>query len=153
MNEKNNKLKKITNTLRCCKAEFYIETLIGILLFTMVLVIGMAVVPVIINKIRIDYAADEIARYVALSGNCDVSESSIQKIIDTYDISYDEIEIKPDTPEAYNETRIQLSDGFSVRVNHPMTISFGGFAYSFNINITSIARGRSEVYWKDLDEP
>lgn len=143
----------IKNVLKDKTGEFYIETLIGIFVFIFVLMVGVAITPIIINKIKIDYAADEIARYVALTGNSDVSASSIQSIIDTYHIDYSNISIAADVSEAAGETRIQLADGFSVTVNQPMQINFGGYSYGFTINITSVARGRSEVYWKALDNP
>jgi len=103
---------KIKNVLKDKTGEFYIETLIGIFVFIFVLMVGIAITPIIINKIKIDYAADEIARYVALTGNSDVSANSIQSIIDTYHIDYSNISIEADVPEAAGETRIQLADGF-----------------------------------------
>ncbi|MDE5577743.1 MAG: DUF4320 family protein [Oscillospiraceae bacterium] len=144
---------KIKNAFSDKTGDFYIQTLIGILIFMFVLMIGIAVTPIIINKIRIDYAADEIARYVALTGDSDISASSIQQIINTYNIDYSNVVIAADKPESGGETRIQLADGFSVTVNQPMQINFGGLSHSFTVNIISVARGRSEVYWKALDEP
>ena len=144
---------KIRNVLCDKTGEFYIQTLIGILIFMFVLVIGIAITPVMLAKIKMDYAADEIARYVALTGDSNISTVSIQGIIDTYNINDSDIIITADIPEAEGETRIQLADGFSETVNQPMQINFGGFNHGFTITITSVARGRSEVYWKALDEP
>lgn len=145
-----NKLKKIFSDN---SGEFYIQTLIGILIFMTVLMIGIAVTPVMLRKIKIDYAADEIARYISLSGDSNVNADDIQGIIDTYNIDYSNVTITADVPEQAGETRIQLSDGFSVTIIQPIQVSFGGFDRHFTVNITSVARGRSEVYWKELDSP
>lgn len=145
-----NKLKKYFSD---SSGEFYIQTLIGILIFMTVLMIGIAITPIMLRKIKIDYAADEIARYISLSGDSNVNAADIQGIIDTYNIDYLNVSITADVPEQAGETRIQLSDGFSVIINQPMQVSFGGFDYDFTVNITSVARGRSEVYWKELDHP
>lgn len=157
MNKMNKNLKiMITELLEKFKsknADFYIQTLIGILIFIFVLIIGITIVPVMISKIRVDYAADEIARYVALTGDTNVPSSSIQNILDTYNLDISEINIVADNPESGGETRVQLSDGFSVTVNHPVSVNFGGFGYAFNVDVRSVSRGRSEIYWQALDEP
>lgn len=134
-------------------AEFYIETLIGILLFVTVLTIGITLTPVIINKIKTDYAADEIARFVSLTGDSDIDPDEISNILAAYDLDLKNITVTADAPNEDGETRIQLCDGFSVKVIRPVNITFGGFAYSFTVDITSVSRGRSEVYWKALDLP
>lgn len=154
----NNKLKIILHEK---KAEFYIQTLIGILIFMFVFMIGVAVTPVMIGKIKIDYAADEIARYIALTGQSRITADSgdtsgatfIGDIIDTYNIDISNIVVSTDVAEAAGETRIQLSNGFAVRIDQPMSVDFGGFDYTMNIVVSSTARGRSEVYWKALDNP
>ncbi len=146
-------ISKIKRCFSDNSGEFYIQTLIGIFIFMLVLMIGIALTPIVLKKIKIDYAADEIARYVSLTGDSDIEEEEIQGIIKTYDIDYSNITIAADKPEPEDETRIQLSDGFSVTVDQPMQISFGGLHHSFSVTITSVARGRSEVYWKELDRP
>lgn len=150
MGKGKSKLKKL---LTDRSADFYIETLIGILLFVTVLMIGITLTPVIIKKIKTDYAADEIARYISLTGDSDIGADDISNILAAYDLDISDITVTADSPEADGDTRIQLSDGFSVKVIRPVNISFGGSAYSFTVDITSISRGRSEVYWKALDSP
>lgn len=144
------KLKKL---LTDRSADFYIETLIGILLFVTVLSIGITITPVIISKIKTDYAADEIARYISLTGDTDIGADDISNILAAYGLNISDITVTADDPEENGDTRIQLSEGFSVKVLHPVSVSFGGFAYSFTVDITSVSRGRSEVYWKALDSP
>ena len=150
MGKVRSKLKKL---LTDRSADFYIETLIGILLFVLVLMVGITITPVIIKKIKTDYAADEIARYISLTGDSDIGADDISNILAAYDLDISDITVTADVPEADGDTRIQLSDGFSVKVIRPVNISFGGFAYSFTVDITSVSRGRSEVYWKALDSP
>lgn len=150
MGKVRSKLKKL---LTDRSADFYIETLIGILLFVLVLMVGITITPVIIKKIKTDYAADEIARYISLTGDSDIGADDISNILAAYDLDISDITVTADVPEAVGDTRIQLSDGFSVKVIRPVNISFGGFAYSFTVDITSVSRGRSEVYWKALDSP
>ncbi len=144
---------RIAKKLKSRSADFYIQTLLGILIFILVLFIGMTLMPVMVGKIRVDYAADEIARYVALSGDTNIPQSSLNKILDTYKIPLSNVQIVADEPEPSGVTLVQLSDGFSVTVNNPVVLNFGGFSYSFSVNVSSIARGRSEVYWQSLDRP
>lgn len=146
-------MNKIKRKLSEKKADMYIQTLISILLIMIVLMIGLAVVPAITEKIRIDFAADEIARYIALAGDSDINNTSVEEIADTYGIAMSEISVETDVAEAAGETRIQLSDGFTVTIIHPIKITFGGFIYTMELDINSVSRGRSEVYWKALDEP
>lgn len=146
-------IKKIKIHLSDNSGEFYIQTLIGIFIILIILMIGFALTPVMLGKIKTDYAADEIARYVSLTGDSNIREDDIQGIIDAYNIKFSDVKITADSPKGVGETRIQLADGFSVTIIHPMTVSLGGSARSFTVNITSSARGRSEVYWKELDEP
>lgn len=131
----------------------YIDTVISVFVVLFILALVMAILPVFIKKYHLDMMADEISRCVAVFGA--TSGVDIEELERDYGIELDSwsIEIDDDartlaSPEG--GSKIQLADGFTVTIVAHQTVGVGGILANIDIPITSVAKGRSEVYWKEL---
>lgn len=145
--------KRLLSRVRGNRGEMYIDTVISVFVILFILALVMALLPVFMKKYNLDMMANEISRFIAVSGT--TSSVNIDELEEDYGIELDEwnIEIAADArtaPAADGGTMIQLADSFTVTIVARQTIGVGGMLADINIPITSVAKGRSEVYWKEL---
>ena len=141
------------------KGEAYIDTLINIFVVMVFIVIIIITLPVFIKKYHLDMYTNQIATFIAVSGgtqNIDPVQYAVEMGLD---IDEDDIDIeiaddavkKVNTAEDY--TRIQLTGRYTVTVKTTAYIGLGGVVGDLPIELTSVAQGRSEVFWKDMEKP
>lgn len=135
------------------RGEMYIDTIISVFVILVVLALVMALLPVFMKKYNLDMMANEISRFIAVSGS--TSSFNIDELEEDYGIELDSwnIEIAADArtaPSPDGGTKIQLADAFTVTIVMRQNIGVGGIVGDINIPITAVAKGRSEVYWKEL---
>lgn len=141
------------------KGEAYIDTLINIFVVMVFIVIIIITLPVFIKKYHLDMYTNQIATFIAVSGgtqNIDPAQYAVEMGLD---IDEDDIDIeiaddavkKVNTAEDY--TRIQLTGRYTVTVKTTAYIGLGGVVGDLPIELISVAQGRSEVFWKDMEKP
>lgn len=143
---------KRARRLADCRGEMYIDTLVSIMIIMMILALVLSLFPVFMQKYQLDMAAEDVARMISVSG--DTSTVDIDRIAQDYNISLDSCEILIDsdarTIASGDGVKIQLSDGFKVTLVTHRTVGVGGMLSDIDIDLVSAARGRSEVYWKEI---
>ncbi len=146
----NKQLKRILNN----KGEMYIDTIISVFVIMIVLAMVMTLIPVFMHKYQLDMAATEIARMISVSGQ--TAAVDVDDILADYNLSVDSYDIVIDADATTGissdgtGTIIQLADGFTVTLVTHRTVGVGGVLNNIDIPLTSTAKGRSEVYWKQL---
>ncbi len=136
------------------KGDAYIDTLISIFVIIIFLAVIIIVLPVFIKKFHLDMFADQVSSFIAVSGGTE--NLDVEKLAEEMGVSLDsyEIVVSPETvclPDADNPERIQLTGLYTVNVYSTAYIGLGGIVDSIPIELSSSARGRSEVYWKDME--
>lgn len=147
-------MKKRLRELFSKKGEAYIDTLISVLVIIIFIAVIIIVIPIFIRKYHLDMFADQVSSFIAVSGGTESLD--IEKLADEMNISLDryEIVVAEDTvckPNVDNPERIQLTGMYTVNVYTTAYIGLGGVVDSIPIELSSSARGRSEVYWKDME--
>ncbi len=139
------------------KGEAYIDTLINIFIVMVFIVIIIITLPVFIKKYHLDMYTNQISTFIAVSGgteNIDPEQYALEMGIDLDDIDItiaDDAVTKENIAEDY--VRIQLTGRYTVTVKTTAYIGLGGVVGDLPIELTSVAQGRSEVFWKDMEEP
>lgn len=135
----------------------YIDTIISIFVIMAVIAMALTLLPLFIQKYLLDMAAEDIARMISVSGQ--TSAIDVDAITADYGIVLDDVVITIDDtartallPDGSGK-KIQLSDGFKVTLTSHRTVGIGGIVSDIDVPLTSAARGRSEVYWKELAAP
>lgn len=145
-------LKKRASALLSCRGEMYIDTMVSVMIILLVLAMVLSFFPVFMQKYQLDMAAEDIARMISVSG--ETGNVDIERIAQEYNISLDSYDIVVDdearTAASGTGVKIQLSDGFKVVLSTHRTVGVGGILNNINIGLGSVARGRSEVYWKEI---
>ncbi len=146
-------LKRLLSRVRGNRGEMYIDTIISVFVILFVLALVMALLPIFMKKYNLDMMANEISRFIAVSGT--TSSFDIDELEEDYGIELDSwnIEISEDARTALapdGGTMIQLADDFTVTIVTHQNVGVGGILADMDIPITSVAKGRSEVYWKEL---
>ena len=145
-------LKKRAGALLGCRGEMYIDTMVSVMIILLVLAMVLSFFPVFMQKYQLDMAAEDIARMISVSG--ETGNVDIERIAQEYNISLDSYDIVVDdearTAVSGTGVKIQLSDGFKVVLSTHRTVGVGGILNNINIGLGSVARGRSEVYWKEI---
>lgn len=131
----------------------YIDTVISVFVVLFILAFVMAILPIFIKKYHLDMMANEISRCIAIFGA--TSGIDIEELEQDYGIELDSWNIEIDDDARTDASpdggvRIQLADGFTVTIVSHQTVGIGGILANIDIPITSVAKGRSEVYWKEL---
>lgn len=143
--------RKLSVLLRA-RGEAYIDTVIGVFVIMVFLALTMAFLPVFMQKYQLDMAAEDIARGISVSGF--ITEQDAASLSEEYGLMIDRIEITPASDARIMTTdsgkRIQLSDSFTVTLYSHREVGVGGLTGPSEIDISSTAKGRSEVYWKEL---
>ncbi len=132
--------------------EMYIDTLISVFVIMVFMALVMAFLPVFMKKYQLDMAAQDIARGIAVSGMIIPQDAS--ELSDEYGLEIDHVEIVPAadarTLTVANGQIIQLSDSFTVTIYSHADVGVGGIISSTELNLSSTAKGRSEVFWKEI---
>ena len=139
-------------SLLSCRGEMYIDTMVSVLIILLVLAMVLSFFPVFMQKYQLEMAAEDIARMISVCGETDTVD--IERIAQDYNISLDSYDVVIDTDARTIPSgagmKIQLSDGFKVVLSTHRTVGIGGVLNSIDIGLGSVARGRSEVYWKEI---
>lgn len=146
-------LKRLLSRVKSNRGEMYIDTIISVFVILVILAMVMALLPVFMKKYNLDMMANEISRFIAVSGN--TSGIDIDELEEDYGIDLDawNIDIADDARTAPMDdggTKIQLADDFTVTIVTHQNVGVGGIIANIQIPLTSVAKGRSEVYWKEL---
>ena len=127
------------------KGEGYIDIVVMVLVFSLMIAFVLKLYPVFIEKDNLNKFASEIVREVEVKGELgssvysrkDVLEKSLGKIDD----------IQWNNKYISGTKKIQLGDSIEVIVKKQVNIGFFDFG-SFPITLQSKDSGYSEVYWK-----
>lgn len=139
------------------KGEAYIDTLINIFIVMIFIAIIIITLPVFIKKYHLDMYTNQISTFIAVSGgtqNIAPEQYAVEMGIALDDIEIvaaDDAVVEKNTTEDY--MRIQLTGRYTVTVKTTAYIGLGGVVGDIPIELTSVAQGRSEVFWKDMEEP
>lgn len=132
---------KLIEKLKCKKGEGYIDTIVLVLVFILLIVFILKVVPVFIKKQQLDNFATEIVRIAEVTGKIGNETAKKEEEMSR------NLGISPTV--TWSKTgKIQLNEEVEVTTTLEMDIGlFGGFG-SFPITLRSVATGKGEVYWK-----
>lgn len=120
--------------------EGYIDVCVLVLCVMLVIALAVKVLPVYIMKQQLDTYATELVREAEITGRVG-SETNLRA-----SVLSERMGIDPDI--SWSQTgRIQLNSEVTVTVTLDVDIGFGGLG-SFPIELTAMATGKSEVYWK-----
>ncbi|MFI3228228.1 MAG: DUF4320 family protein [Clostridia bacterium] len=137
---------RIRKILKSKNGEGYIDTVVLVLSTMLVIALAVNVFPVFIAKQKLDTFATEIMREAEISGKIGTETTiSEQKLCD-------ELNIDPIVTWSESGT-VQLNEEITVTLTLPYELGLFGDFGSFSVNLTSVASGKSEVYWKITDEP
>lgn len=130
--------------LKSKSGEGYIDVVIVILAAILVIALAVQVLPVLTAKNQLNTFADEIIREAEISGR--IGSDVKNKIKDMKDNTGLAPTISWSTSYV-SGNKIQLNGEINVTLKQTVDIGFFSFG-SFPIELTSKAKGRSEVYWK-----
>lgn len=136
------------------KGEMYIDTLISIFIISLFITIVIVVTSVFVKIYHMNQFADKISDYIAVAGG--TAGIDIEELAEEMNVEMDryEIIVADDAiclPDQDNPEKIQLTCQYTVNVYSTVYIGLGGIVDSIPISISSSAKGRSEVYWKELE--
>ncbi len=138
--------------LRRNRGEMYIDTVISVFVIMVFMALIMAFLPVFMQKYQLDMAAQDIARGISVSGVIAVQDADV--LSQEYGMTIDRIEVVPSEDARLMAStagqRIQLSDSFTVTIYSHREVGVGGITGPASVSISSTARGRSEVFWKEM---
>ena len=130
----------------------YIDTVISVFVIMVFMALIMAFLPVFMQKYQLDMAAQDIARGISVSGVIAVQDADV--LSQEYGMTIDRIEVVPSGDARLMASaagqRIQLSDSFTVTIYSHREVGVGGITGPASVSISSTARGRSEVFWKEM---
>ena len=123
------------------KGEGIIDTVIIVFVVVLMLAFSLSVLPVIIEKAKLDTFAEEVVRVAEMEGKIGSNTSAKINSMSSSTGLY---------PSAsWSRTgKVQLNEEFSLVLSHETDIGFFSFG-SFKVTLKSKATGRSEVYWKN----
>jgi len=126
--------------LKCKRGEGYIDSVVIVMVALLVIALAVKVFPIFIAKNELNTFANELARFAELEGRIGMETTAKENELKEL------MGIDPTISWSVNG-RIQLNTEFTVTVTREMDIGFFEFG-SFPITLSSIASGRSEVYYK-----
>ena len=131
----------IRTFLKNNKGEGMIDTILIVFVVVMMMAFALSVLPVVIEKSKLDTFAEEVVRVAEIEGRIGTNTSSrINSLKATTGLN-------PNIDWS-TSGKIQLNEEFSLVLSHETDIGFFSFG-SFKVTLTSKATGRSEVYWKN----
>jgi hypothetical protein len=119
----------------------YIGLSIMVIIFTLTLMIVIAITPVFITKQSLDTYAMELVRTAEIYGQIGTETDARAAELS------DELGISPAIMWNRAPGRVQLGGKISVRLTTDEILEFSTFARP-SITLSSQSSGRSEVYWK-----
>lgn len=132
--------------------EMYIDTVVSVFVIMVFMALIMAFLPVFMQKYQLDMAAQDIARSISVSGV--ITPQDATALSQEYNMTIDRVEITPaadaELMTVADGQRIQLADSFTVTVYSHREVGVGGITGPASIDISSTAKGRSEVFWKEM---
>jgi hypothetical protein len=131
----------VMNDLKNNKGESMIDTVLIVFVVVMMLAFSLSVLPVIIEKAKLDTFAEEVVRFAEIEGRIGSNTSAkINAMTSSTGL---------DPSVNWSRTgKVQLNEEFSLVLSYETDIGFFSFG-SFKVTLTSKATGRSEVYWKN----
>ncbi len=147
---------KIIKRIAKNSGDAYISTLINIFIITMFMFMMIIILPVFIQKYHLDMYASQLSDFIAVSGGTE--NINPEQIAEEMGLNIESYEIDVADSAVYEENstegyvRIQLTGAYTVTVKTTAYIGLGGIVDGIPIELTSIAKGRSEVFWKDMEE-
>jgi hypothetical protein len=129
------------NILKNNKGQSMIDVVLIVFVVVMMIAFSLSVLPVIINKSKLDTFAEEIVRAAEIEGK--IGNDTRSKI----NSMKSSTGLNPNINWSISG-KIQLNEEFSLVLTLENDIGFFSFG-SFPVTLTSKATGRSEVYWKD----
>jgi hypothetical protein len=133
-------MRKVTDKLKERKAAgIYFELAIFVIVIVMSLVVIGTTVSVLFAKYKLDNFSEELARAVEISGDTGAVRDRLDDLKSEYGIS----------PHiTYSKTgKINLNESFEVTLRQTTYLQFGVMV-KIPVELTSIATGASERYWK-----
>ena len=124
------------------KGEGYIDTIVGILCFMIVLSFSLSFLPIFQKKQQLDLFATELVREAEIKGSTEVSER-IESLKEQTGLN-PSIEWEC---EYYKNHVVQLNEEIQVTLIEKVKMGMFGFRL-FPIELEAKATGRSEVYYK-----
>ena len=132
--------------IRNKKAEGYIDTCVGVVVFVMVLVIAINIFSFITLKVEMDQIAEELIEAATYSGSFDTRFD--QSCADMQD-DYFDFDVDYDADSYFNSTyeRVQLGERMWVTVS-VRTYVRGLGVFKIPVTVSVTRSGLSEKYWK-----
>ena len=135
----------------------YIDTMINVLIICVILSFCLAVLPILVYQYQLGMMASQISRTVSVNGMCSSEQiNDVKNAFGTFGNHVNVEVIKNDEAgnievlDADMDSKIQLSEKFTVRLVYDYNVSLGGMANS-EVTLSANSTGRSEVYWKNAD--
>ena len=132
--------------IRNKKAEGYIDTCVGVVVFAVVLVISINIISFITLKVEMDQIAEELIEAATYSGSFDIRFD--QCCADMRD-DYFDFDVDYDADSYFNSTyeRVQLGERMWVTVS-VRTYVRGLGVFKIPVTVSVTRSGLSEKYWK-----
>lgn len=138
-------MKKRIEHIKSTKAEMYLDSIMVVFVIFLGLSIFITTLPIVVAKQQLDIVVKEAARLIEIEGSTGYIEYDImdigQRVGCVPDVIY------PVDTVYYSGNRIQLREPFTLTIEKDVTFG-GGIGPGITITLTSVAEGRSEVYWK-----
>ena len=134
-------MKRIQYLLKERQGEGYIDVVVLVLCAVFVLALAMRVLPVFIQKQRLDYYASGLVREAEVTGR--VGEETSRRAA----VLTEKTGLTPDIIWS-TQGQIQLNSDVTVTLTMETNIGLFGDIGSFPVTLRAQAAGKSEVYWK-----
>ena len=128
------------------KAEGYIDVCVGVVVFTMVLVIAINIFSFITLKVEMDHIAEELIEAATYSGSFD---DRFDNCCDNLQEDYLAFDVSYGADAYFNATyeRVQLGQRMWVTVSHRAYVEGLGI-FKIPVTVSVTRSGLSEKYWK-----
>ena len=128
------------------KAEGYIDVCVGVVVFTMVLVIAINISSFITLKVEMDHIAEELIEAATYSGSFD---DRFDNCCDNLKEDYFAFDVSYGADAYFNATyeRVQLGQRMWVTVSHRTYVEGLGI-FKIPVTVSVTRSGLSEKYWK-----
>ena len=128
------------------KAEGYIDVCVGVVVFTMVLVIAINIFSFITLKVEMDHIAEELIEAATYSGSFD---DRFDNCCDNLNEDYLAFDVSYGADAYFNATyeRVQLGQRMLVTVSHRTYVEGLGI-FKIPVTVSVTRSGLSEKYWK-----
>jgi hypothetical protein len=135
----------LKNIIKSKRGEGYIDTVVIVISAILVIALAVKIFPVFIVKNQLNTFANELCREAQITGR--IGTEVIKKAEDLREQTGLNPVISWEAAYISGTNKIQLNNEMTVTVTETVDIGFFSFG-SFPIELTSKAKGRSEVYWK-----